>query len=251
MLKAFANGQLFGQVYGDGTPQILWLHGWGRSSTDFATAADILAQSGIASVALDLPGFGASPLPSFVGGAREYADLLAPVVREIFGEAAPAVVGHSFGGRVAIVMAARHPEMFSTLILTGAPLLAREGAPRRSPWAYRAVKKLAALGLLSPARLERAKQKYGSADYRAATGQLRDILVATVGESYEAELALVTTPTTLVWGADDRDVPVTIARRSIDQMKAATNLVVLEHVGHLVPVQAAELLASEISKGIR
>jgi pimeloyl-ACP methyl ester carboxylesterase len=55
----------------------------------------------------------------------------------------------------------------------------------------------------------------------------------------------------LMWGADDRDVPVTIARRSIDQMKAATNLVVLENVGHLVPVQAAELLASEVSKVIR
>ena len=75
--------------------------------------------------------------------------------------------------------------------------------------------------------------------------------MATVGESYEAELVLITTPTTLVWGADDRDVPVTIARRSIDQMKAATNLVVLEHVGHLVPVQAAELLASEVSKVTR
>jgi len=205
----------------------------------------------VASVALDLPGFGASPLPPFVGGAREYANLLGPVVREIFGDSMPTVVGHSFGGRVAAVMAARHPDMFSHLMLTGAPLLAREGARRRSPWAYRVVKKLAALGLVSPSRLERAKQQYGSADYRAATGQLRDILVATVGESYEAELALVTTPTTLVWGADDRDVPVTIARRSIDQMKAATNLVVLEHVGHLVPVQAAELLAGEVSKVIR
>jgi pimeloyl-ACP methyl ester carboxylesterase len=251
VLKAFANGQLFGQVYGDGTPQILWLHGWGRSSADFAASAEILARGGVASVALDLPGFGASPLPPFVGGAREYADLLVPVVREIFGDSTPTVVGHSFGGRIATVMTARHPTMFSHLILTGAPLLAREGARRHSPWAYRAVKKLAALGLVSPARLERAKQQYGSADYRAATGQLRDILVATVGESYEAELALVTTPTTLVWGADDRDVPVTIARRSIDQMKVATNLVVLENVGHLVPVQAAELLASEVSKVIR
>lgn len=205
----------------------------------------------MASVALDLPGFGASPLPPFVGGAREYADLLAPVIREIFGDSMPTVVGHSFGGRVATVMAARYPDMFSHLMLTGAPLLAREGARRRSPWAYRAVKKLAALGLVSPARLERAKQQYGSADYRAATGQLRDILVATVGESYEAELVLIAAPTTLLWGADDRDVPVAIARRSIDQMKAATNLVVLQNVGHLVPVQAAELLASEVSKVIR
>ena len=251
VLKAFANGQLFGQVYGDGTPQILWLHGWGRSSADFTAAAEILARGGVASVALDLPGFGASPLPPFVGGAREYADLLAPAVREIFGDSTPIVVGHSFGGRIATVMAARHPDMFSHLILTGAPLLAREGASRRSPWPYRTIKKLAALGVVSPARLERAKKQYGSADYRAVTGQLRDILVATVGESYEAELALITSPTTLLWGANDHDVPVTIARRSFDQMTATASLVVLQNVGHLVPLQAAEQLASEVSKVIR
>ena len=250
MLKAFANGQIFGQVYGDGTPRILWLHGWGRSSTDFSAAAEILARSGVPSVALDLPGFGASPLPSVAGGARMYADLLAPVVREIFGDTPLVVVGHSFGGRVATVMAARHPEMFSNLVLTGAPLMAREGGPRRSPWAYRAIKKLAALGFVSSVRLERAKQKYGSADYRAASGQLRDILVATVGESYEAEVALITAPTTLLWGADDHDVPVTVARRSIERMKAQANLVILENVGHLVPVKAASQLAFEVSKVI-
>ncbi|MEI8147813.1 MAG: alpha/beta hydrolase [Actinomycetes bacterium] len=251
MLKAFANGQLFGQVYGDGTPQILWLHGWGRSGADFTAAAEILARGGVASVALDLPGFGASPLPPFVGGAREYADLLAPVVREIFGDSMPTVVGHSFGGRVAAVMAARHPDMFSHLILTGAPLLAREGAGRRSPRTYRFIKKLAALGLVPPARLERAKQQYGSADYRAATGQLRDILVVTVGESYEDELTLITSPTTLLWGADDHDVPVDIARRTLDFMTTNTTLVVLDNVGHLVPLQAAERLASEVSQVIR
>ena len=74
--------------------------------------------------------------------------------------------------------------------------------------------------------------------------------MATVGESYEAEVALITTPTTLLWGADDHDVPVTIARRSIEQMQATANLLVLESVGHLVPVQAARQLAFEVSKVI-
>jgi pimeloyl-ACP methyl ester carboxylesterase len=251
VLKAFANGQIFGQVYGDGTPKILWLHGWGRSSADFSASAEILARRGTTSVALDLPGFGASPLPPFVGGARQYADLLVPVIREIFGASPPTVVGHSFGGRIATVIAARHPDMVSNLILTGAPLLPREGAGRRSPWPFRVIKKLAALGLLSPARLERAKQQYGSADYRAATGQLRDILVATVGESYEDEVRLIVAPTTLLWGADDHDVPVAMAHRSIDHMTAKTNLVVLDGVGHLVPLQAAAQLASEVAKAMR
>jgi len=63
-------------------------------------------------------------------------------------------------------------------------------------------------------------------------------------------VALITAPTTLLWGADDHDVPVTVARRSIERMNAEANLVILENVGHLVPVQAARQLASEVSKVI-
>jgi len=57
---------------------VLWLHGWARRGEDFRAVALELAQRGVASVALDLPGFGASPVPGLAGGARHYAELILP-----------------------------------------------------------------------------------------------------------------------------------------------------------------------------
>jgi len=60
--------------------------------------------AGVASVALDLPGFGASTAPAVAGGARRYAELVMPALKEI-GDGPFVLVGHSFGGTVACVIA--------------------------------------------------------------------------------------------------------------------------------------------------
>lgn len=250
VLKAFADGQIFGQVFGEGIPQILWLHGWGRSSNDFVAVGERLARQGICSVALDLPGFGASPLPPFVGGARQYAHFLEPMLDQIVGESPVVVVGHSFGGRVAAVMGARQPQKYRHIVFTGAPLVAKAGGRRRSPLPYRMVKKLAQWRLISQSRLERAKQKYGSADYRAASGQLRDILVATLAENYDDDLAKLTMPITMFWGANDTDVPVEVAQRALDEIPDGGALNIVDGVGHLTPTQAVEELVAVVSKVI-
>ncbi len=83
-LKAFCDGTVFGDRLGDGVPGILALHGWGRSRADFAAAL-----AGLDAIALDLPGFGASPPPAESGGARAYAASLSPVLSEIEGTGDP------------------------------------------------------------------------------------------------------------------------------------------------------------------
>ena len=110
MLRAYGEGNIFGQAYGDGPVQVVWLHGWGRSSADFEAAAELLAHDAIASVALDLPGFGASPLPEAPGGAALYADLVAPALTQL-GSGPVVLVGHSFGGKVATILAATRPDV--------------------------------------------------------------------------------------------------------------------------------------------
>ena len=58
-LRALADGALFAEAYGDGSPRVLALHGWGRRGNDFAAS---LAE--FDALAVDLPGFGATPAPS-------------------------------------------------------------------------------------------------------------------------------------------------------------------------------------------
>lgn len=248
VLRAYGEGNIFGQAYGDGPARVLWLHGWGRTGGDFAAAANQLAREGVASVALDLPGFGASPLPSTAGGSELYARLLEPVLDQL--DASPVVlVGHSNGGRVATSLTLARPERVRALVLSGAPLV-RLAAARRAPWAYRVVRALHRRGVVSDARMESSRQRYGSSDYRNATGLLREILVASVNESFETRLARVAVPVALVWGANDHDVPLDVAERIETALVASPDVVldVVADTGHLVPTERPAELAAHVRR---
>ena len=226
-LKAFGSGRLFGRTHGTSPPEILALHGWGRTGTDFDSVLN-----GSNAIALDLPGFGATPEPQSVIGAHGYADMIARILDEF--PTPPLVVAHSFGGRVALALESQRPGAFSAMVFTGVPLLRRPGSGRPAI-GYRMMKAAHQIGLISSDRMEAEKRKRGSADYRAVTGVMRDILVTVVNESYETELATLHTPLTLVWGADDTDVPVWIAERAVELVPGAVNLRVIEDAGHFIP----------------
>src|SRR5439155_342890 len=152
-----------------GPPAVIGLHGWGRNRADLSQAL-----VGLDALVVDLPGFGASPPPAEAWGAAGYAQAVIPVLKEC---PDPAVVlGHSFGGRVAVCLAAQHPARVRALVLTGVPLLRRVGV-RRPPFRYRVLRSLHHAGLLSDQRMERARSRHGSRDYRAASGVMRDVLV--------------------------------------------------------------------------
>ena len=249
MLSAYGNGKLFGEPYGKSPVRVVFLHGWGRRGHDFADAAAQLAQEGIGSVAFDLPGFGSSPLPTVAGGARHYADLLLPALAEL-GTGPFVFVGHSFGGRIAVVLGARRPELVKSLVLTGVPLL-RKQTTSKSPRMYRLLRSLNKSHLVSDATMERARQRYGSTDYKNASGILRDVLVATVNESYEEELAALRAPVVMVWGSNDMDVPVAIAERAGALLASTHSLRVVNGIGHLLPSQAPKELAASISEALK
>ncbi len=244
VLRAYGEGKFFGEPYGEGPVRVIWLHGWARRGQDFAAAASELAQHGVASVALDLPGFGASPPPATAGGALDYAELVVPALVEI-GDGPFVLVGHSFGGRVACVLAARHPELVRSLVLTGVPLL-RRASSKRSPWAFRMLRWLHARGAVKDERMEAARHKYGSSDYRSATGLMRDVLVISVNESYEEELKSLDVPVTLLWGDEDREVPPDVATRASTLLRTTHTLQSLQGIGHLLPVEAPHELASVV-----
>lgn len=245
MLRAFASGTVFGERVGEGPAWVLALHGWGRSYGDFD---EVLAparsdEAPLDAIALDLPGFGATPAPPAAWGSPEYARAVAAVVDEMPGPVV--VVGHSLGGRVAVHVAAARPERIAGLVLTAAPLV-RLGGPRRAPRRYRAIRALASAGVVGEARLERARRRHGSDDYRAATGTMRDVLVTVVGERYDDVLRSLSCPISLVWGELDDQTPVGVAEE-IARLTGCAAPVVLEGVGHLVPTQAPAALRAAIA----
>ncbi|MEX1126821.1 MAG: alpha/beta hydrolase [Acidimicrobiia bacterium] len=244
-LRVFANGELFADATGSGPPRVIALHGWARRGSDFrSTLTDLDA------LAPDLPGFGASPPPSEPWGAEGYARLINELLDVC--DTPPVVVGHSFGGRIAVCLAALYPERVGSLVLTGAPLI--RNTPSRPPtWRYRMIRGLNRVGVVSDGRLEAIRRQTGSADYRAASGVMRDILVRVVNESYESQLRALTAPVSLIWGAADREVPVSIARAVAEVIKAEgreVELEILEGIGHHVPVEAPDALRGAIERAL-
>ncbi|MGH8980773.1 MAG: alpha/beta fold hydrolase [Acidimicrobiales bacterium] len=251
VLRTFADGRLFGTRTGVGPARVLALHGWGRSHRDFdAAVGPSFGGASLDAVALDLPGFGATPPPPEVWGAAEYARCVAQVLDEM---AAPVVVvGHSFGGRVAVHLAAEMPERIQALVLTGVPLL-RLAPPRRPAPAYRLQRALHRAGLVSDERLERARRRYGSSDYRAASGIMRPVHSKSVAESYGPQLDAVACPVTLLWGDDDTTVPVAVAEAALARLRAgrtgdAAVLVTVQGAGHLLPLTAPGELRAAVDR---
>lgn len=240
MLKSFADGRIFGARTGTGSPRVIALHGWRRTHADFAELLE-----GMDAIAVDLPGFGSSPEPPVAWGAGEYADALAAVA-ETF-DTPPVILGHSFGGRVAVCLAAARPELAKALVLSGVPLLRRAGAPRKAKMSIRIARQLHKLGLVSGARMEELRRRHGSADYRAATGVMRDTFVRLVNETYEDEMRALQCPVELVWGDDDTEAPLELAQRSLSIIPKA-NLVVVPGAGHLTPRSATAELRAAIER---
>ncbi len=243
MLKSFAAGRLFGASWGDGPATVLALHGWRRSHEDFAAVFD--RPGAPPAVAPDLPGFGAAPPPPEAWGTAAYAAHLVPLFEDK-GVLADRVVvlGHSFGGRVAVRLARLVPDRVDRLVLTGVPLLASAGRRPRPAPGYRLGRRLHRMGLVSGDRMEAMRRRYGSPDYRAAEGVMRAVLVGLLADSYLEDMAATRCPVDLVWGAADTEVPLEVAERAQACFPSAT-LRVLDGVGHLTPTEApAALLAA-------
>lgn len=250
MLQTFAGGRIFGSRSGQGAPGVVALHGWGRSHRDFDATLRPADGDALDAVALDLPGFGATPPPPSAWGSADYAECVAAVLLEL--ESPVVVVGHSFGGTVAVQLAVARPERVRALVLTGAPLL-RIGPRRRPPAGYRAVRSLHRLGLVGDRRLEAARQRYGSADFRAASGVMRQVLSNAVGSTYEEQLDAIDCPVTLVWGDDDATVPLGVADAALARLRAGAageraDLVVCPGAGHLLPLTAPGVLRQAIER---
>ncbi len=102
---------------GEGDP-LVFLHGWGLGQHAYKRAMKRLARLGVRVIAPALPGFGGTAdLPREEFSIQGYGDWTAKFLDEIGIDEPVIIVGHSFGGGVAISFAHRHTERVSLLVL--------------------------------------------------------------------------------------------------------------------------------------
>jgi pimeloyl-ACP methyl ester carboxylesterase len=239
-VRALAGGQLFVDVEDGAAPAVLGLHGWGRDRGDLAKALD----RGTRALA-DLPGHGASPPPPDVWGGDDYAALVAAALEELALPRPLVVVGHSFGGRVAVCLAARRPELVDGVVLCGVPLL-RLAPPGKPSAGYRLLRWANRVHLVSDERMEARRRRTGSADYRNAEGIMRDVLVKAVNETYEEQLGRLSCPVSFVWGESDTAAPPEVARRASELVRRCVELEVVAGATHDVHLERPERVRAHV-----
>ncbi len=218
-----------------GAPLLVWAHGWGHTHANMLPLAEAMRRAG-GSVLLDLPGFGDSPPPPEAWGTEDYADAVAEFLAARFSARGPAErliwIGHSFGCRVGLQLAARHPGLVNGLFL-----IAAAGLPRARPLPERArmaARRLAfrAARLLTPEgpRREALRARFGSADY-ARAGPMRPILVKAVGEDLSEVARAVRVPAVLLYGDQDGETPPEIGAR-LNRLMPQSRLIVLRGFDH-------------------
>lgn len=217
---------------GEGLP-ILLLHGWGTQLESLAPLANHLSARRKV-YALDFPGFGASEHPPVDWSVGDYAGWLSEFIEKFRLEPLD-LLGHSFGGRVAIKFVSSWPARVNQLVLVdSAGVRQYETSPRFR--FYRLVAK-AGKPLLSllpePARKKAQWRLYraiGSTDYLTA-GELRGTYSKVISEDLEPLLPLVHARTLLVWGEQDQSTPLSDARVMAEKIPGS-RLVVIPNAGH-------------------
>ena len=217
------------RAYDASLPSLLCVHGAGGQGMLFRAQLSGLAREANLA-AIDLPGHGDSPGPSYES-IEDYAGWLADFIE--CGPIRPIVLGHSMGGAIAQTLAVNRPELISGLVLaaTGARLKVSPALMEN----FRNDYEKACADLVSMA--------YSSAANPALLRQAKEELLATPLEVVLADfgacdrfdlresLSLISQPTLLVVGTHDRMTPVkysTYLESNISNAK----LEIIEGAGH-------------------
>lgn len=220
--------------YGEGK-DVLLLHGWGQNIQMMKPIGDNLCSNHRITI-IDFPGFGESDEPSTPWSIDDYSLLIENLVREL-NIRKPIVMGHSFGGRVAIHFSANNP--IEKLVLFGSPCI-REN--KKLPLSTRILKKLRTLPGMD--KLGEEMKKYiGSRDYKAASPIMRQTLVNVINEDLSSYARKIEEPTLLIWGEADTEAPVDDARELEKIMIDAaliilpgTHYAYLENLGQVINI---------------
>jgi len=249
--------RLHGLAEGAG-PLVVLLHPVGLDGTFWGGLPARLVQAGRRVLRLDLAGHGRSPAVARPRPIEAYADDVAAAITEAGGPAA--VVGLSFGGMIAQVLAIRHPSLVSALVPCG--------CGGDFPEAVRPV--LRERGLVAErggmeAVIDATIERWFTPDFHAdpAVERVKRALLAMdvagwsagwhaiAGLSATPSLGGVTAPTLVIAGERDAATPPSVTESTIARAIRGARFTVLPGAPHMMQIEAGDAYADAVCGFLR
>lgn len=249
--------RIYYQAAGSGRPLVL-IHGIGGSSINYAENIAGLATS-FRVYAVDVPGHGRSEKPDIPYDVESAVPFIAAFIREVCGEPA-ALVGMSAGGLMCALTAAAHPELVTHLVLVSSAGLGRDLSMTLRLLSLPVTWPVVASARPTPAGVRMSLRRIVHdpdclseemiarlCEDRARPGNVRAMLVAlrsNVGvlgmkrwRRHLRSLRRVGAPVMIIWGRQDRLIPVHHAYHAWRWLGKRARLHILDRCGHWPPYE--------------
>ncbi|MDD4298770.1 MAG: alpha/beta hydrolase [Bacilli bacterium] len=207
---------------------IVLLHGWGQN-IEMMDPIGRRLQDDFKITIIDFPGFGKSPEPPFSWTMDDYLEAVKLLLKKLKIKN-PIVIGHSFGGRIALMYAAT--EEVTKLALFGTPFRRTNKKATLKLKILKFMKKVPVINKLEGYM----KKRIGSRDYRNATPIMRQILVNVVNYDYLPFVSKIKASTILIWGSNDTEVPLSEAEY-MESVIPDCGLIVYEGCTHFAYIE--------------
>ena len=215
---------------------VVMLQGWGTDLGVYDSVANAINDK-YRFIQFDLPGFGGSDEPKEPWNVDRYADFFCRFM-EALGIKRATLIGHSYGGRIIIKLAARDSipfEIKNIVLIDSAGIMPKRSLKQRfNIKKYKIIKKIVSVKLiyaLFPELIDDWRSQQGSADYRNASPMMRQCMVMAVNEDLTELLPCIKQDTLLIWGDKDTATPISDGKL-MEEKIAGSGLCVLEGCGH-------------------
>ena len=257
------------QEFGDVTqPTIVLIHGYTASVYVWKTAAPLLADAGFRVIAVDLVGFGYSEKPrSFEYSIDAQARIVSRFMDRL-GIGRAAIIGSSYGGAVAAILALDYSARVEKLVLVDAVI--NDDLKRHPILRLASIRGLGEIitPFLSDSRaLHRWRMRGSLADPALVTDERVDSirrplfaadghhsLLATSRNWHAMRISrdahLIRQPTLIIWGEDDKVIPIRDGYKLRDEI-SDSRLVVLKNCGHVPQEEQSVVFCEQIAEFCR
>ncbi len=210
-------------------PPIILLHGWGTNYHTFDYICSYLEKD-FTIYLIDLPGFGKSEEPMYVYSLNNYVHFLFTFIDELQINN-PIILGHSFGGRIAIKYASISKNISKLILVDSAGIKKKRTIKqlfsilkyKYLKFYYRKTKNITKYNQLTTTS--------GSLDYVSSSLIMKGILSKVIKQNLKPCLSKINVETLIIWGRDDLETPYKDALIMKKKIKNA-GLITFDDVGH-------------------